>query len=371
MTDIFAQIVATLRNQESVVLATIISSSGSSPLPPGSSLMVKRAGTSAIGTVGGGAVEASVIKRSKALFEGSADSAIERFELDENGPEGMICGGAIDVLIERIGPEDLSLFSQLIDSRDAGGDCVLLRGTHASKSRVRRVIVKGSSRESLQSAQIRDFFQESGTTEDALLPSAQRAVRQESVERVSGLHGEVIIQPIIGTQPLIIFGGGHVGRSLSRVAALSGYSVIIVDEREEYARQSRFPEATRTISRDWNTAFKELKITPATSIVIVTSGHKSDAEVLHHAATTCARYVGMIGSRKKVAATFSQLIKDGVPRDALQRVHAPIGLNIGSVTAEEIAVSILAELIRARRGFQDESAPLSSQMIPWFDQPKA
>jgi xanthine dehydrogenase accessory factor len=190
------------------------------------------------------------------------------------------------------------------------------------------------------------------------------------VERVSGPKEEIIIQPIVGSQPLIIFGGGHVGRSLSRLASLSGFSIIVVDERQEYARSTRFPEAAKTISKSWSAAFEEVEITHSTSIVIVTSGHKSDAEVLRHAVTTRARYVGMIGSKKKVAATFAQLVKDRVPLSALKRAHAPIGLDIGAVTAEEIAVSILAELIRARRGFQDVSAPLSSQMTSWFDHPE-
>ena len=372
MTDIFAEIVAALRNRESVVLATIISSSGSTPLPPGSMLIVKQAGKAVLGTVGGGAVEANVIRESIDFFAGSSSSVIRQFELSEGDSEqGMICGGNVDVLIERIRPEDLPLFSQLIGWRDEGGDCTLLRGVDSTKTIAHRMVAAGTTQEPFPDSRFDDLFEAHGISMNMFLPSLQRARREESVERVPGLKGELIIQPIVGTQPLIIFGGGHIGRSLSKLAALSGFSVTVVDEREEYARSNRFPEAGKTISKSWRAAFEEVEITPSTSIVIVTSGHRSDAEVLQQAVTTRARYVGMIGSRKKVVATFARLLKDGVPLSALKRVHAPIGLDIGAVTAEEIAVSILSELIRVHRGFQDVSAPLSAQMISWFDHPEA
>jgi len=372
MTDIFGEIVAALRNRESVVLATIVASSGSTPLPPGSMLIVKQAGKVVLGTVGGGAVEANVIRESLDFFGGNSSSVIRQFELSEaDSEQGMICGGNIDVLIERVRPEDLPLFSQLIDLRNEGADCILLRGVDPTKTLVGRVVITGTTPDALQQKKLDRLLEACGVSEHSFIPLLQRAHRQESVERVQGPKGEIIIQPIVGSQPLIIFGGGHVGRSLSRLAALSGFSITVVDEREEYARSNRFPEAAKTISKSWSAAFEEVEITPSTSIVIVTNGHKSDAEVLRHAVMTRARYVGMIGSRKKVAATFSQLLKDGVPLSAMKRAHAPIGLDIGAVTAEEIAASILAELIRARRGFQDVSSPMSSQMISWFNHPEA
>jgi xanthine dehydrogenase accessory factor len=182
--------------------------------------------------------------------------------------------------------------------------------------------------------------------------------------------GELIIQPIVGIQPLIIYGGGHVGRCLSRIAAATGFTVTVVDDREEYATPGRFPEAVRTISQEWNNTFSEIVIKPSTSIVIVTHGHESDKEVLRRAIGTPARYIGMIGSGKKVTATYDGLRKEGLPVEAFKRVHAPIGLDIGAVTAEEIAVSIVAELIRERRRFHGASTPLSDKMNRWFDKGK-
>jgi xanthine dehydrogenase accessory factor len=371
MIDIYTEIVAALRNPERLALATIIGSSGSTPLPPGSSMLVNQAGTAVAGTIGGGAAEVNVTRESAEFLKGSVSCLMMRFELNEaNAQEGMICGGTIDVLIERIGPDDLSLFSQMLSLRDQGGDCILLRGIDLAKTVVHRLVMVGNTEQTLQPLPSAHLLDEHGVSVERFLPSLQRAQREESVERVSGKRGELIIQPIMGIQPLIIFGGGHVGRSLSRLAALSGFSVTVVDDREEFARHSRFPEAARTIATDWSAAFGEITIQPATSIVIVTRGHQSDAEVLHRAATTHARYVGMIGSKKKVETSFAQLLKDGVPLSELQRIHAPIGLDIGAVTAEEIAVSILADLIRVRRDFQKVSAPMSAQMTSWFDHPR-
>jgi xanthine dehydrogenase accessory factor len=372
MIDLVTEIIAALKNDETVALATIIGSSGSTPLPPGSMLLVRNGGRTVLGTVGGGAVEGGVITESIHVLEGTEESVIREFELSEVGTElGMICGGRVDVLIERIAPAHLARFSQFADARDEQGTCIFLRGIVKKSGVVHRMMLVDATANPVLASALTEFCEECGVSVNALLPALQRADRHEVVERVAGLHGEIIIQPIVGTQPLIIFGGGHIGRLLSKCAALAGFSVTVVDDRADYAQPDRFPDADCTIADRWSASFGRLKFTPATSIVIVTSGHKSDAEVLRQSVTNEVRYIGMIGSRKKVGATFSQLLNDGVPVDLLQRVHAPIGLDIGAVTAEEIAISIVAELIRVRRGFEKVSAPLSAQMAAWFDRPQS
>jgi xanthine dehydrogenase accessory factor len=369
MSDIFTEIVTALRNHESLALATIISSSGSTPLPSGSSLLVKQSGATA-GTIGGGAVEAHVIENLKNLITTNRPTFIATFELSEDDVEpGMICGGTIDVLLERIDAGELSLFLEVTQGREEGADCLLLRGIGAADGSVHRLLVSGETEKSLQRDPLANLIRERGLPEGAFLQALQRSQREEAVHRVGGRNGEVIIQPIVGMQPLVIFGGGHVGRSLATMAALSGFTVTVVDDREEYAQKARFPEAAHVLAKSCDAAFRELRFKPSSSIVIVTRGHQSDAEVLRHAVDTPARYVGMIGSRKKVMATFSKLLNEGVPESALRRIRAPIGLDIGAVTAEEIAVSIVAELIRARRGFDTPSLPMAEQMNHWFGSP--
>lgn len=365
--DILSEIVSALKSRHRVVLVTIVSSSGSAPLPAGSSMLVCERGMRVLGTVGGGLLEASVTKEAKEFFAQTRQSVLRTFELNESGSEeGMICGGTVDVLIERIGEEALALFSLLTGVRGNGNDCTLVRRIDPSGKVSRYAHEDGT--EQVVSLQVLDgLLKELKIETGVFLQSLQRSHREESVGRIATQEGELIIQPIVGIQPLIICGGGHVGRCLSKIAAATGFTVTVIDDREEYATPGRFPEAVRAISRKWNEAFSEITIKPSTSIVIVTHGHESDKEVLRLAIATPARYIGMIGSGKKVAATYDGLRKEGIPVEAFKRVHAPIGLEIGAVTAEEIAISIVAELIRERRRYHGVSSPLSERMSRWFD----
>jgi xanthine dehydrogenase accessory factor len=365
--DILFEIVTALKAQDRVVLATIVSSSGSAPLPTGSSLLVRDGGRIVTGTVGGGMLEANVTKEAREFFAQPRESVLRRFELNESGSEeGMICGGTVEVLIERIGEEGLGVFSRLAELRGEGNDCTLLRRLDPS-GRISRFAVEETAEPVAKLQLVYGLLNEMGIETGGFIQKLQRSHREEIVGRVATHAGELIIQPILGIQPLIICGGGHVGRCLSRIAAVTGFTVTVIDEREEYSTPRRFPEAARIISKQWDAAFSEITITPSTSIVIVTHGHESDKQVLRRVIGLPARYIGMIGSGKKVAATYEGLRKEGVPTEAFKRIHAPIGLEIGAVTAEEIAVSVVAELIRARRRFEGVSSPLSERMNRWFE----
>jgi xanthine dehydrogenase accessory factor len=369
--DIIAEIVSALGNRERPVLATIISSSGSTPLPPGASMLVRAHGKIVLGTIGGGLLEATVTKEAEQFSVESTDSVVRQFEFNESdSEEGMICGGSVEILLERIGEEEMSLFSRLMALRDEGSDCTLLRLTDSTKSIVKRTVLEGITNDVTERPPLDGLLKVYEVPADRFLQSLQRAHREESVECVPGLEGEIILQPIVGIQPLIIFGGGHVGRSLSKIAGDAGFTVTVVDDRQEYAHPDRFPEDVRTISKSWRDAFEDLQVKPSASIVIVTRGHESDKEVLRHAVRTPARYIGMIGSGKKVTATYARLQEEGVPIALLKRVHAPIGMEIGAVTAEEIAVSIVAELIHVRRKSSSSPATMSKRMERWFDKAK-
>jgi xanthine/CO dehydrogenase XdhC/CoxF family maturation factor len=292
---------------------------------------------------------------------------IRTFELNEPGAEeGMICGGTVEVLIERIGDDALAVFSRLAGIRGDGNDCTLLRKIDLS-GKTSRYAIENATEPVVSPNSLDALLKEFGIESGVFLQKLQRSHREEIVGRIAASGGELIIQPIVGIQPLVICGGGHVGRCLSRIAAATGFSVTVIDDREEYAARARFPEGAQTICRTWSDAFSEIIIKPSSSIVIVTRGHESDKEALRLAIRTAARYIGMIGSGKKVAATYDSLRKEGMPVEAFRRIHAPIGLDIGAVTAEEIAVSIVAELIRERRQHRSLSTPLSEKMNRWFE----
>jgi xanthine dehydrogenase accessory factor len=159
---------------------------------------------------------------------------------------------------------------------------------------------------------------------------------------------EVFVEPILPQPMLYLFGGGHISVAVARVAHLSGFAIAIVDDRESFANAERFPMASEVIS-SYEEAFSKIRPNASSYIVIVTRGHKDDMRVLEWAVRTDARYLGMIGSKRKVLAVYEALGKQGVPAEKFDRVHAPVGLEIGALTPEEIAVSIVAELIAVRR----------------------
>ncbi|MGB9196906.1 MAG: XdhC/CoxI family protein [Terriglobales bacterium] len=165
---------------------------------------------------------------------------------------------------------------------------------------------------------------------------------------------EIFIEPILPPAELYIFGAGHVATSVYRVARIVGFDVTIVDDRENYANRERFPEAQQVLAEDFDTAMAQIEPGEASYIVIATRGHRDDMRVLRWAVQTPARYVGMIGSKRKTATIFKELRAEGLAAELFERVHAPIGLDIGALTPEEIAISIMAELIAKRRNVERE-----------------
>ena len=160
---------------------------------------------------------------------------------------------------------------------------------------------------------------------------------------------DIFIEPILSEPTLYIFGGGHISLPLAAISKMVGYRVVVVDDRPEFANQDRFPEADEIIAQDFSLAFSRLKVNRSSYITIVTRGHLYDETVLEWAVNTDAAYVGMIGSKKKNDTIFSNLRSKGVSKKLLESVHAPIGLEIHAETPEEIAVSIMAEIIKVRR----------------------
>jgi xanthine dehydrogenase accessory factor len=177
---------------------------------------------------------------------------------------------------------------------------------------------------------------------------------------------EVFIEPVLPPALLYVFGAGHVAVNLCQVAANAGFDLIVTDDRTSYATQERFPAAREVHALDFDEATRTLDPNETSYIVIVTRGHRDDMRILRWAVQTRARYVGMIGSKRKVIEIFKTLQKEGVPAHLFDRVHAPIGLDIGAITPEEIAVAITAELIAIRR-----HASAGLPHMSWFRSPES
>jgi len=215
-----------------------------------------------------------------------------------------------------------------------------------------------------------------GCVEADVWSAAQDVMREEKPRRmhfnlnqnpeydqglVCGGSLDVFIEPILATPTLYLFGGGHVSLAISKVAAVAGFETVIVDDRPAFANPERFPEAVGTYAGPWEETLPQLSLNDFSYLVIATRGHKGDLACLRWALTTPARFIGMIGSRRKLIEFAKVLEGEGVGGDQLERIHSPVGLDIGAITPQEIAVSVVAEMIAVRRNVAPSVPSLAYQ----------
>jgi xanthine dehydrogenase accessory factor len=180
---------------------------------------------------------------------------------------------------------------------------------------------------------------------------------------ICGGQLNVFVEPVVPQPQVFIFGAGHISKSLSKVANLAGFATVIVDNREAFANRERFPEAGEIYAEEYEDVFPKLTIRDTSHCIIVTRGHRDDMRVLRWAVRTPAKYVAMIGSRRKVIGVVKELEKEGISREAFERVFAPMGFEIGAITPEEIAISVVAEMISVRRDAGSEWRALSKSIF--------
>lgn len=180
---------------------------------------------------------------------------------------------------------------------------------------------------------------------------------------ICGGQLNVFVEPVIPQPRALIFGAGHISKSLSKIATMAGFATSIIDNRETFANRERFPEAEDIYAEEYEEVFPRLMVNGSTYLIIVTRGHRDDMRVLRWAIGTPARYVSMIGSKRKVLGVVKELEKEDIGRDAYQRVFAPMGLEIGAITPEEIAVSVVAEMIAMRRDPRSDWRSLSMSIF--------
>ncbi len=180
---------------------------------------------------------------------------------------------------------------------------------------------------------------------------------------ICGGQLNIFVEPVTPQPRAYIFGGGHVSKSISKIANMAGFSTVVVDDREAFANAERFPEADATYAETYEDVFPKLPVTSSSYLIIVTRGHRDDMRVLRWAVTTEARYIAMIGSKRKTISVVHELEKEGLPRDLFKNVFAPMGLEIGAETPEEIAISVVAEMIALRRAPESDWRALSKSIF--------
>ncbi|MDQ3440802.1 MAG: XdhC family protein [Planctomycetota bacterium] len=288
---------------ERLALCVVVGSRGSTPQEAGAKMLVLADGRT-LGTLGGGCVEAEVRRRALELLPAGISKRLQfRLDHDYGWDDGLICGGTMDILVH------------MLDGQPSAGPFARASDDLAN-----------------------------GRAATIALPDPDGGEQPAYVDQ---------IEP---APRLVIAGAGHVGQSLADIAATLGFEVTIIDDRADCASAERFPRANHRIVADIETELRRQPIDERTYVVIVTRGHRHDGTALAAVLGSPAKYVGLIGSKRKVMTIFGDLLAQGASIDALCKVHAPVGLEIAAVTVPEIALSIAAELIAVRRGRDDAPA---------------
>ncbi len=349
MEDIYIEIVRALEKKEKVALATLISRVGSAPRAVGARYLVKGDGTSS-GSIGGGCVEAEVWQEAQRIME-KGKGRVLHFELtsEQLAEGGLICGGNMDIFLELLQEDFLPIYQEAARIRQKGGSAIL-----ATLISVDDAFPQGKDSKALvktSGEKIGFLLGEMGLEKKILRES--EILLKEKKPKVLVLSFEnrridVLLEPIFSEPTVYIFGGGHISEQVAPLARKVHFKVVVIDDREMFANRERFPDADEVIVSEFEKSFDQLHIDDSSYIVIVTRGHLFDGFVLGQAIKTNAYYIGMIGSKKKIRTLYQNLMENGITKEALDRVYAPIGIDINSETPEEIAVSIVAELIKVR-----------------------
>lgn len=330
---------------EGFALATVISSSGSTPRKPGASAIFSRKGLE-YGTIGGGVLEESV-RQIVMNTSGESLSRIYHFDLDHDtsDSENAVCGGRVDVLVDSNIFSDISIPGKIAE---------------LTEKRIPLVLVSVIKEEENEKTLINRYIVSKDYKDDIPMQYGHRPVKEalrmleegvkgsfESITEATGLT--VILESLFPPPRLVIAGAGHVGRAVSHLGKFLGFEVTVIDERAEYANTINLPDADEIIAGRIGETIKKIVKDDRTYIVIVTHGHSKDAEALKACIGSNAVYIGMIGSRAKTAKMRRDFISNGwATEEQWEKIHTPIGLEINSETVEEIAISIAAQLVMVK-----------------------
>ncbi len=335
-----------LESGRKVVLARIIKQAGSTPRAAGTRCLILEDG-SIQGTIGGGILEHRVMEKAREVFD-AGESAIIHFQLtgEDAAKTEMICGGMADVLLEPIFPEcaaAVEVFRKInaLAARGRRGALLTIasEGIGYGDESCRLLIEEDGS----ITGGLRDMPGGAKQGFDAFLQDRKPGLREFEKD-----GPPIFVEPVKPNDVLYLFGGGHVSTFVASLASMAGFHVVVIDDREEFVNKERFPTADECIASPYQDVFDRLSLTPSSYIAIITRGHIHDRDVLREALKGSSAYIGMIGSRRKRGIIYQSLKEEGVSSERLSRVHSPIGLDIGAETPEEIAVSIVGELIQAR-----------------------
>lgn len=346
MSHFFLDVNRFLQSGQNVVIARIIHQTGSAPRSTGTRCIILEDGT-ILGTIGGGALEYEVQQKAKAVFKKKRSRLIHfRLTGKEVAQTDMICGGIVDVFLEPISASDTAaknIFARIKTALAHNDKATLVtlvdEGIDHNQPTPRMLVVAdGVSINAL-----------GGLGGDINFNQSDLLASRGPELRVVGDQGRtVFVEPIRAASNLFIFGAGHISTFLSPLAKMAGFGVIVIDDRQAFANPTRFPDADEIIVAPFPETFEKISISPYSYVAIITRGHLHDHQVLRAALQHSPGYIGMIGSRRKRELIYQSLMAEGISEKTLKKIHSPIGLDIKAETPEEIAISIVAELIQVR-----------------------
>ncbi|MHB8956295.1 MAG: XdhC family protein [Pirellulaceae bacterium] len=333
-----------LESGRDFALVTITAVLGSTPGKVGDKMLVYGHGQGIAGTVGGGRVEARMIEQAAKMLSAPA-CRLFRFDLGKTpDDEDGICGGSVEFLIETFDQTALSFFHEVAAIADHDGGGVLISLVSAAGVPRKIHLAQENQTKALSGLGLASSF-----SQEIEAAAKKVAAPGSAGMKVSTDDMQAFVEPLAKSPTVILCGAGHVAYHIARYARSVHFRVVVCDERPEYANRERFPDADSIITEDFTQIFDRIPVDDHSYVVIVARGHQCDETVLERAVRTDAHYIGMIGSRQKTRIVLQNLRDKGIPQKLLDRVYAPIGVSIGAVSAEEIALSIVCELVKVRR----------------------
>jgi len=354
MKEVIDGAIELLGDGQPCVLATVVRTKGSTPQKAGAMLLVRQDGTG-VGTLGGGCVEGDIWFAAKEILRNGGGPEFKDYYLNEDvaARDGLVCGGTMYFFLEPFREaSDFLPFAKELVSAYEGGDAVALatvvnvpEGSSATLGAKLLLRLDGSVVGSLGSEAL-DSQAIEVAAEIAEVGSNESLITAAGVDAGT----EIFIEGFTTPPTLVMVGGGHVGKATADLAHSLGYRVYVVDDRPEFANKERFPYAEQVVVAPYDRWSSEVTLNLNSFVVVATRGHRFDDLALESALDTPSRYIGLLGSRRKTLMIYQRLVQQGTSTDRLKQVHSPIGLDIGALTPEELAVSIMSEIIMVRRG---------------------
>lgn len=363
MESVFKAAVQELDDRNPMVVATVVRTSGSTPQKSGAKLLVREDG-SGVGTLGGGCVEGDIWFAAQELLKRGGDAELRDYQLNEDlaAQDGLVCGGTMYFLIDPVRETDpyRDFAAQAVDAYAGGSPMAIVNVTAAPSD---SIVVVGAKM----------LVRENGDTQGGLGDEILEAMTVEKARDLMAMGKndylyldsgiECYIEAYTTPPTLVLIGGGHVSKAIAPIAKSVGFRIFVFDDREEFANPERFPEADITMVGDYRDGFDKLPVNANSFVVVASRGHQFDDAAVSGALRTPASYVGLLGSKRKTILIFEELLRSGFDADQLRRINAPIGLDIGGRTPEEIALSVMSEIVAFRLGGNGGSMKLRERLL--------